>query len=402
MDCYEKEFILNEMKKLFFQNNNFFCHGNAKSNFNYNFFFQEKKDFHDSLEDEIFFKLYEKNQLTMNEEEPSQLNIILKEDLNILLIHKSIKLKLSLYFHKSRDPEIMNIWNVYCDQNRKFIMTFYEHEKISKKEVLEYIGNIKPFFDDIVINSNQEKLDECFNCSSRKESIENENNGDFYCPDCFIVHKKPIEHETMTYESVSKEYLDDVKNNSFLKKTFQTDLINFSKRIDCFEGKQKNLPPFTIKEIIMTYLDEHRDVYMKGKTCEFIRGLKTNQEKREFISLKAIEKAIKNTQNSHYYKDIEIIAHWVIGWNLVDLTEYRKTIIKDYMRIQKVYQKYKERESSLNINIRLFFHLKMLKIPDIEITDFKLISSKDSIDYHKKIFKKIIEELNLDIDINFF
>jgi hypothetical protein len=229
--------------------------------------------------------------------------------------------------------------------------------------------------------------------------------GKTYCPVCNAsLEDATFSEEHGTYVcSCGRETIGATRMSTFrdsarvdtgVKNSYE-DLANFIKRIDAFEGKQRTQPP----EILYNQLEEYflSNPLDSGKTPAQIRDDPlTHSGKKEGTSIALLGEALLQTSNSAFYRDSELIAHRLWGWKLPDLSvgNIRRQIINDYVETQKVYEEIKERESSLNVNLRLFFHLRARDYP-CELTDFKVVSSRDSLEYHQKMMSEMCRRCGL-------
>lgn len=117
-------------------------------------------------------------------------------------------------------------------------------------------------------------------------------------------------------------------------------------------------------------------------------GKKANTSINQLIS------ALDDTNNAFYYNNINLITHNYWGWNLPDYSEYEDGILEDYHKTQKVYEKIKTRDSNLNVIIRIFLHLKARDCPCVW-EDFKILSSRESLEYHREMWKEMCEQTGI-------
>lgn len=195
-------------------------------------------------------------------------------------------------------------------------------------------------------------------------------------------------------------FQDSTRIDTGVKNTYE-DLANFMKRIDAFEGKQRS--QLTVP--LLTRLLDQLEAYFAdnplpcGKTCAEIRAQKLGPNgKKEGTSIKLLGDALLHTENAAFYREAELIAHRLWGWELADLTSngLRRILKEDYIATQKVYEEHKERESSLNVNLRLYYHLRARGYP-CELSDFKIVSSLDSLKYHDRMLRIMSEKCGLPI-----
>jgi hypothetical protein len=159
---------------------------------------------------------------------------------------------------------------------------------------------------------------------------------------------------------------------------------NFHKTIARLQGKQSNLPEKVIKDV-----EDYLNKYNKVQTHE-IRERKNNERgKKDGTSKEKLLIALKETGNESKYKDFNLIAYTIWGWELMDLSQVEDLIIQDYEKCQKYYDELrKNRNVSLNNDIRLFLHLKARGIdPDPE--DFRLIETPEILENQFQLFNQM-------------
>lgn len=192
------------------------------------------------------------------------------------------------------------------------------------------------------------------------------------------------------------------QNNKFdsTSKSLYDDLSTFLKRLNTFECKQD----YEIPESLFITLDEYF-ISIGKPSSEKIRSLSLLPNGKKLgTSIKLLETGLYETQNSEYYKDMEYITHKLWGWKIHNLDNYREQIITDYKKTQEIYKNIKreesmsgtkKRNSNLNINMRLYWHLKAVNYPYIEYDDFKTVTSRDSLEYHNKTMKRMCLETGI-------
>lgn len=195
----------------------------------------------------------------------------------------------------------------------------------------------------------------------------------------------------------SVSFQDNERIDAGVKNAYK-DFGNFVKRMIQFEGQQKVPYLQTLVDQLINYFDSVR---LEGElTLEEINKLPHDEYgSKPGTNIGQIITAMNKTNNSHFYKDAELVAHVIWGWKLADLSEnnLRKELLNDYNITQAIYKKIKERNSTLQVSFRLWFHLK-LRGYKCNIRNFKIVSSKKSIKYHKKMFRLICEEIGADFE----
>lgn len=385
----------------------------------------------DVIQKNILTELYQsKNDIPYFDDEPEYMYISFKNIFDIYIAHHALRIKYSIlkYIGNCSNYNTINEWNRYIDfllQNN--YIEKYKENIINGTDCLNYLNYIK---NNTCIKIEFIKLDEykkddlisCNNCNisfNERINIFFSDTGNCYCKNCGLIlediFNDNIEIEDTNLNDTNSEFdtniykfSKDDSNSKILEKEENDilnsiDLKNFSNRLDCFQGKQSIKPSEQIIKNLINYIDNNKEKYLKGKSCEFVRNLKNNSEKREYITLIEFEKIFKELKDVSYIKDIEYIFHKIFNWKLINLYKYQEIILYDYLRIQKEYNKIKKRDSNLNINIRLLFQLSLIGIK-IDKNDIKLIKSKESINYHIKVFKEISKNLDFDITtfLNYF
>ncbi len=345
---------------------------------------------------------------------PISVYVIYTSDLNILTIHKAVRAKYAINIQKE-PVKYLKLWNEYCGKVRDCIedYIFLSTQKIEdedsetlcpesvKKYKLSLINKYILLTNKYITINSYSACKPTENCSDCGYNLKNRDggteetkqhnqlllvdiNGVSACPHC---GKEYRESTKIPPPSSNENVKLEVNNN----KIIYEDLTNFLKRIEAYEGKQKNPPPTAIIKQLSDYFDvENNRILLSGKTCQEIKELETNEEKKTYTNILIMEEALKKTKNTAYYKDIELLTNWVWGWKFQDISSVRDGIVEDYITAQQAYDEIKERESSLNINLRLIFHL-MARGFKCELSDFKIVTSVESLNYHKRMFRGISE-----------
>lgn len=180
-------------------------------------------------------------------------------------------------------------------------------------------------------------------------------------------------------------YKDSARVNAGGRNGYE-DRETFSKAIDHFEGKYRGEIPDKLYDQLDAYYESKG--FPKG---EVVKGWKLLPNgRKEKTSVELLIEGLKLTNNALYYTAYMAIAHSYWGWRLHDLSSVRDEVLIDYDLTQEVYNIIKEREASLNVNIRLYLHLKAKDYP-CELADFKIVTSRDSLIYHQKMWKIMCE-----------
>jgi Poxvirus Late Transcription Factor VLTF3 like len=169
------------------------------------------------------------------------------------------------------------------------------------------------------------------------------------------------------------------------------DRDNFLKALRRHEGKQPNHLP----ENLIDVLDRHFTSFGLP-AVEEVRRLPLiergpRQGTKEGTSRDMMFRALYETNNVAYYEDINLICHLTWGWALPDISYLEDQIMDDYDKTQRIYESLpKDRKSNLNIQYRLFKHLEMRR-HRCYIDDFKIVKTRDILEYHDSIWRLMIE-----------
>lgn len=170
------------------------------------------------------------------------------------------------------------------------------------------------------------------------------------------------------------------------------DRSTFIKALDQFMGIRIPKIPQKLYEMLDTYFVSLG--FPSGDHIKENHEIMSNGKKKG-TSVSLLIQALSATSNSSYYNYINYIAANYWGWSLPDLSEIREGVIYDYDETQKVYNEIKERDSSLNVQIRLFLHLRARGY-ECEWSDFKIISSRESLEYHHRMWKIMCERTHVE------
>ena len=116
--------------------------------------------------------------------------------------------------------------------------------------------------------------------------------------------------------------------------------------------------------------------------------------KKNKTSIKLMAEALSSTHNASFYTYINYICHKYWSWELPKIKDLKDSILEDYDKTQIIYDENKERDSSLNVQIRLFYHLSCKNYP-CNLDDFKILSSRASLKYHHRMFQIMSEKTGL-------
>jgi hypothetical protein len=333
------------------------------------------------------------DQIVFDKSEDYQ-DIIIKakysDDLNIIKIHEMIKYKFI-----NDETQEKSDWYKYFNSVKDILLEYIplasnkskgiinigisnkDEEKFSSEKILNRLILIKKYLN---VSSNYIKLDilwkieidsVCKICGYFFENQDIDQCDEYFCK-CGNTNEP---------QNVSE--VKHFKNND---NSFQS----FKKGLDKYEGN------FQIKFPSYLFSDLNKYFIEKGfKHNTYYQTLQLNSfGKKDGTNLKMLIEALHETKNSSFFHVINIIAYNYWGWNLPNLSNLREKILDQYKQTQEIYEKIKKRDSNLNINIRIYAHLKSLDF-DCNYDDFKMLTTSSAINYHNEMLKIMFEECNL-------
>lgn len=174
---------------------------------------------------------------------------------------------------------------------------------------------------------------------------------------------------------------------------YYEDLKNFTKALHAFQGIQSNK-----ENIIPKNLFGKLDEYFTGmgrQKGEHYRNLQCLANgKKKGTSFQDLILALDKMGYSEQYNNAHLIAKEYWGWRLPDLSEHEDQIIDDYNKVQRIWDEEKDRDSSPNVKIRLYLHLRARGIPVLR-EDFKFPVTSSCINYYNDRLKPIFETCGL-------
>ncbi len=291
-------------------------------------------------------------------------------------------------------------YNKYLSET-ELILEEYNKVASNKSKGVVIFRNIKETEDETIVHKRVKIIQEYLNVSKKHIRLEiiHKSLPKVLCPICkldfskaqieedFGLHTCPkcgYERESICHVST---YRDIEKINPGSRNNYD-DCENFRKALQRFQGKQSHQPPQKLYE----QLDEYFFRLGKGSAREVQRLPLTEEGHKKGTSRQMMFEALSETNNSAYYDDINLILHNYWGWSLPDISQLEEKIMEDYISTQKVYNSIqnKDRNASLNIQFRLFVHLKAVDYPCSK-NDFKIQTSRDSLIFHNEMWKTMCE-----------
>lgn len=224
------------------------------------------------------------------------------------------------------------------------------------------------------------KLDEitCLNCGFIINLIKHINEDTIVCENCSVDTPQMIKS------------FDDSKTSSNVvtidKKKYR-DLKNFESAIDRYMGICNNSK---MPDDLDSFLDPHFTTigYPSGSIVRQNPDIYSSTLTRELMI-----STLKLKGASDLYSDINYIINIYWGRKLNDISHLKQTLIDDYQLSQPLYEKYKNpnKSSSMNVQYRLWRHLRRLNFPCTK-SEFQIPIS--SFDYYENIWEKICKDLS--------
>nr|QBK90047.1 MAG: uncharacterized protein LCPAC101_03320 [Pithovirus LCPAC101] len=216
------------------------------------------------------------------------------------------------------------------------------------------------------------------------------NNTSTVCPKCQVEIPTFANH--IDFESSENE-------NNKSSKAYE-EKGNFIKRLNHFIGLEPNRPntpntyPSNYEEILDNYFSSR---FMPlGKEIKYMEYNEDGRTKGN-TSKEMMFKALKYTKMTKLYKHAEWICYVYWGWKRRNIDEFRSQILYDYNISQEIIDKYRGTRSNLNRDYRLYRHLEKLGYPDLDKSDFRLIKTKDSIEYNENMWiTHVVQEAGWD------
>lgn len=225
------------------------------------------------------------------------------------------------------------------------------------------------------------------------------------CPDCNLsINQMRIDEENSVYvcecnsifgrvntsemPNIDPDKIDIGTKNSYDDKT------NFIRRLKSYQGIQSRKIP---KELLDS-IDQHmQDKYGLLPACEINKLPADEYGRRGYpqASVRLLIETLRETGNSIHFQDINPICYELWGWICPSIEHLVPTILDDYTKTQEVYKRMNPNDSSINVELRLYWHLRIAN-HNCSLEDFKIPQSRDSRKRNSSVFKAICEEVGLE------
>jgi hypothetical protein len=326
----------------------------------------------------------------MNEIEKLQMQLSIAKD---IIDIKILNNKITALKKKLDDIQSSKILNEYTQKVQPYINYYISNPQsykvvsiinnkstdtdVERLKVITSFINIARCYVDIDIVRVIEKNMSCESCGFDLSQLENECSAVVCCPNCGLQCNL-VNHYTSGNDPDKKS------------KSNYEDKNNMLRAIKRYQGKQNKDIPKSVFDKLDEYFSSlslpTREEVMKMPKNE--RGMKPN------TSVSMMLNALSNTGNSMYYEDVNLICHLYWGWDLPNIEHLEDAIMEDYDKSQRVFDEIKgDRKSSLNTQYRLFRHLQKLGYPCTK-NDFKIVITKDILEFYEETWKTICEKLN--------
>lgn len=320
----------------------------------------------------------------------NEIKLILQqvEKLNQKIYDYENKISHNKYLKDSKT--LLEKYNKVASNSSKGIIFFLKNKEKEDEYIVNYrLRVIREYLniakDYIRLEVNQKlvfKLN-CPGCGMDLSKIFiDEDSGLSICPSC--GHEK----ESISHNST---YKDALRVNSSHRNNYD-DCENFRKALHRFQGKQNNHPPAKLYEQLDAYFYRIK----KPIGAEILKLPLTENGRKKGTSREMMFEALSDTNNSAFYDDINLILHIYWGWELPNISHLEERIMEDYINTQQVYNSIlkKDRDASLNIQFRLYVHLKAVGYPCTK-DDFKIQTSRDSLIFHNEVWKEMCEKTGI-------
>jgi hypothetical protein len=311
---------------------------------------------------------------------------------------KKIKEEIEIINKEIINLESMNSWREYINKVSNILKEYYLIASKKTKNIISFTKEENVQESSYVIDKRCKLIKDYLLIAEKyiKLDIIWNKNLTFHCPNCDISFDNILlDEEEGSYickcgfiiNNLSKVCVyKDSSRITIGNKLLYDDKLTFIKAMDRFEGKKVIDIPQKLYDLLDNYFKENN-----FPTGEEIRKMPLNlRKKKDNTSIELMVKALNKTNNTFYYDYVQYIAHIYWGWQLPDLSSIREGILEDYDITQKVYEEIKERGSSLNVQIRMFYHYRARNY-ECELSDFKILDSRSSLEYHQKMLKIMSE-----------
>ena len=259
------------------------------------------------------------------------------------------------------------------------VKKFEERNNIIEK----YLEIASTYININIVKINNFKKEVCHGCGMSLSKILPNDDGFVRCPD--------INCQTENIMTVHTKITNEgVYNNSSTPESID----NFLKAFIYYQGLQN----VKLNDNLFNKLDDHFRRIKKPLGNEIKKLPLTARGMRGETDHKMMWTALSAIGFSEYFKHSNYICNMYWGWVLPNVMHLRELIIYHYNITQQIYNKIpveeRERGSSLGVPYRLWKHLQLVGHV-CYMDEFRIVVSRESLNCHDKLWKRMTEEANL-------
>lgn len=224
----------------------------------------------------------------------------------------------------------------------------------------------------------------CDSCGMNLDEMSIDEDQGVYICECSNTFGRVYSNET---PHADPDKIETVFRNSYDDKT------NFWRRLKSYQGFHSRKIP----DDLIDFLDEHMQKKYKLPPAEKIRKMEPDEyghRGSDITSVPLLIEALKETNNSAHFQDINPICYELWGWICPNIDGLIPQIMEDYTRTQLIYKTKHPNLSSINVELRLYWHLRIVG-HNCLLEDFKIPQSMDSKKRNSHIFQIMCEETGL-------
>lgn len=236
-----------------------------------------------------------------------------------------------------------------------------ERLKIRLDIIEQFLRITKDYLEVDVVFHSQTRYG-CTDCGKTVDQMEaDEDQGGYYC-DCGIQFDHMYSTEAPHQDP---DRIEPPSRGAYEART------NFIRQLHRYQGMDDQEIPASLIDTLDAYFQERcglspaAEIRMMDMDKWGHRGKET--------SIKLLEYGLSETNNPDFYKNMDSIAHRLWGWKLHDVSHLEPRILDDYARTEDVRRQIRIKGSSLNVNLRLYWHLRAAG-HECRLEDFKIPS----------------------------
>lgn len=224
----------------------------------------------------------------------------------------------------------------------------------------------------------------CETCDLNVEDMRIDDERGVYVCDCGINFG--------TVYSVESTHIDPERIESSCKSSYDP-RVNFIKRLKSYQGIHSR----KITEEFLDELDQYSQEKYHLPPASEIRKMPPDEygHRCDQTSVELLKEILKDTNNQIHFEDINPICYKLWGWVVPSIDHLVPKILEDYMKTQEVYKRISPNQSSINVELRLYWHLRIAG-HNCKIEDFKIPYSRNSRKRNSSIFMQMCEETGLE------